>query len=112
MTDIQDKIALQPIQRVEIVSSEEEITLSGDVVLDTFGALDDASETNPDAASATMASLLRGTVEKVTDTEAAVAALEGKVDDLIALVGTASDDENDVTLIGLLTRIAIAVEAP
>lgn len=63
MTDIEDKIALRPIQRVEIVSSVDPVTLTGDVVLDTFGALDNAAENNPDAASATIPSLLRGILE-------------------------------------------------
>jgi hypothetical protein len=36
------------------------VNLTGDVILDTFGALDDAKESNPDAASATIPSLLRG----------------------------------------------------
>lgn len=30
---------------------------------------------------------------------------------LLAIVGTASDDENDATVMGVLTRIAIGVEA-
>ena len=34
-----------------------------------------------------------------------------KLDELKALIGTAADDENDHTVIGLLTRIAIGVEA-
>lgn len=36
------------------------IELTGDVIVDTLGALDDAAETDPDAASATIPSLLRG----------------------------------------------------
>lgn len=105
MTDIEDKIALRPIQKVEVSNVTTPVELTGDVIVDTLGALDDASETDPDAASATLPSLARGQVELLTDANT-------KLDELKALVGTALDDENDVTLIGLLTRIALAVEAP
>lgn len=39
------------------------VTLSGTVAVDTWGALNDAAENNPDAASATMTSLMRGVLE-------------------------------------------------
>ncbi len=39
------------------------ITLTGDIVVDTLGALNDAKETNPSAPSATIPSLLRGLLD-------------------------------------------------
>jgi hypothetical protein len=96
MTDIEDKIALKPIQKVEVSNVTSPVELTGDIMVDTFGALDDAKVTDPDAASATIPALLRGNLTKLNE--------------LKALIGTASDDENDVTVIGLLTRIALAVE--
>jgi hypothetical protein len=46
-----------------------------------------------------------------TATNTKLDTLATKLDQLKALIGTASDDESDVTVIGLLTRIALAVEA-
>lgn len=46
----------------EVVSFDADgnVTLTGDVVVDALGALNDAKVTNPDAASATIPALLRG----------------------------------------------------
>lgn len=38
-------------------------------------------------------------------------ALNTKIDQLKALIGTAGDDQNDATVIGVLIRIALATEA-
>ncbi|MBX3490900.1 hypothetical protein [Parvibaculum sp.] len=45
---------------VAVVGVDGDVILSGDVVVDTLGALDDSAEDNPDAASATIPALLRG----------------------------------------------------
>ena len=45
---------------VNVVGTEGDINLTGDVIVDTFGTLADAAETDPDAASATIPALLRG----------------------------------------------------
>lgn len=50
---------------VEIVNVTTPVELTGDVVLDTFGALDNAKEVDPDAASATIPALLRGILQGV-----------------------------------------------
>lgn len=63
MTDIEDKIALKPIQRVEVTNVDGDVTLTGDLSVDVWGATDDAAENNPDAADATINSLLRGILE-------------------------------------------------
>lgn len=47
---------------VSVVGANGDIVLSGDIIVDTFGALDDGPETDPDAASATIPSLLRGII--------------------------------------------------
>lgn len=46
----------------EVVSfdADGQVELTGDVVVDTLGALNDAKVTDPDAASATIPALLRG----------------------------------------------------
>lgn len=45
---------------VKIVGADTTLSLTGNVVVDTFGALNDAKVTDPDAASATIPALLRG----------------------------------------------------
>jgi len=45
---------------VKVVEADGDVVLSGDVIVDTLGALDDAAESDPDAASATIPALLRG----------------------------------------------------
>jgi len=47
-------------EAVTIVGVDGDINLTGDVVVDTLGALNDAKVTDPDAASATIPALLRG----------------------------------------------------
>jgi hypothetical protein len=50
---------------VQIVGANEPIQLTGNVVVDTFGALDDTKVVDPDAASATIPALLRGILEEL-----------------------------------------------
>lgn len=45
---------------VAVVEADGDINLTGDVIVDTLGALDDSAEMDPDAASATIPALLRG----------------------------------------------------
>lgn len=49
---------------VSVVETEGDINLTGDVIVDTFGTLADAAETDPEAASATIPALLRGVLEQ------------------------------------------------
>lgn len=51
------------IRLASIEAGLDPITLTGDILVDTWGALDDPSETDPDAVSATVPSLLRGNLE-------------------------------------------------
>lgn len=46
-------------------TADSPVELTGDVVVDTLGALDDAKVTDPDAASATIPALLRGILEEM-----------------------------------------------
>lgn len=47
---------------VNVTNVSTPVELTGDVMVDTFGALDDAAEADPDAASATIPALLRGSL--------------------------------------------------
>lgn len=49
------------------VTADDPIQLTGDVMVDTLGALNDAKVTNPDAASATIPALLRGILKALND---------------------------------------------
>lgn len=66
---------------VTIVGLETPVELTGDVVLDTFGALDDAAVTDPDAASATIPALLRGILETNQVDPRRVGGAHGAADD-------------------------------
>ncbi len=55
---------------VKIVESDATINLTGDVVVDTLGALNDAAVTDPAASSATVPALLRGLQAKVGEVAA------------------------------------------
>lgn len=84
---------------VEIIAVDPtSITLTGDVVVDTFGALDDAKVTNPDAASATIPALARG-----------------QLAELVAILAKLSDDPSTETTLATLatetTLGTIATEA-
>jgi hypothetical protein len=48
-----------------VVGLDGDVTMTGDVVVDTLGALNDAKVTNPDAASATIPALLRGILREL-----------------------------------------------
>lgn len=63
MTALENKTALKPIQKVEVTNVGGDITLTGDISVDTWGALNNAAVNDPDAASATVPSLLRGILE-------------------------------------------------
>lgn len=74
---------------------EAPITLTGDLVVDTLGALNNAKVTNPDAASATIPALLRGILAeadvlgslagaKVTDPDAASATVAALLRGILA----------------------------
>lgn len=49
--------------RVTVVNTEAPVSLTGNLVVDTLGAVDDTKVTDPDAASATIPALLRGLLE-------------------------------------------------
>lgn len=118
-----------------VVGVDTTITLTGDLVVNTLGDLDDAKVVDPDAASATIPALLRGALVQhlatVTAVEAAASVL-GAVDDaaednpdaasatvpsllrgvlsqqaaILALIGATADAAGDPTVIGLLKQIA------
>lgn len=46
-------------------TADSPVQLTGDVVVDTFGALNDSKVTDPDAASATIPALLRGILSEL-----------------------------------------------
>jgi hypothetical protein len=79
-------------ETVAIAGVDGDVVLTGDVLVNTLGALDDPAEQDPDAASATIPSLLRGVLAQ----QAA----------LLAVLGTDSDTAGDPTVIGLLKQIA------
>jgi hypothetical protein len=59
---------------VNVANVTTPVQLTGDVVVDTLGALDNARETNPDAASATIPALLRGLLAAAASAYETVAA--------------------------------------
>lgn len=116
---------------VAIAGLDGDVTLTGDVVVDTLGALNNAKVVNPDAASATIPALLRGALAQQvalvalaatlgavnnasqTDPDAASATipslLRGILEQQTALlvaVGAAADAAGDNTVIGQLKQIA------
>lgn len=130
---------------VTIVNAETPVELTGDLVVDTLGALTDDAEVDPDAVSATIPSILRGSLtqqlailakldDPATETTLATLGTEATLADvktatealataladpasettlaaLLAIIGTAGDDHEDATVMGVLTRIAVGVEA-
>lgn len=81
-------------------TADSPVTLTGDVVVDTLGALNDAKVTNPDAASATIPALERGQLAQLVAILAkiiAAPATEAKQDDIVTALGdikTALDTAN------------------
>jgi hypothetical protein len=65
------------------------ITLTGDLVVDTLGALNNARVTNPDAASATIPALLRGLLDDVAGEYETVAA--SQTDQVLGATGGVGD---------------------
>ena len=84
---------------VAIMGLDGDVTLTGNLMADTLGALDNAKVVNPDAASATIPALLRGILKQQVDILTAVQALQ-------AAVGAAADAAGDDTVIGQLKQIA------
>lgn len=74
-------------------TADSPVNLTGDVVVDTLGALDDSAEVDPAAASATIPSLLRGELTELLAIKAAI--------------GSAGDVAGTSTVIGLLKQIMI-----
>ncbi len=107
---------------VAVGGVEGDITLTGDLVVDTLGTLGDSSETDSDAVSATIPALLRGQLAHISDILTASETLAGTVfkgtltvndnnatsalSDLLTAIGNASDSAGDPTVIGLLKQIA------
>lgn len=52
---------------VNVTNVDTPVELTGDIAVDTWGALDDAKVINPDAASATMPALARGQLKQLVD---------------------------------------------
>jgi hypothetical protein len=95
------------------------ITLTGDVVLDTFGALDNTKVVDPDAASATVPALLRGLLNAQGNEYETVAASQtaqvigatGGTGDFIrgVLVIPATTGAGNVTILDNATSIPVFV---
>lgn len=105
-TAVDGKLALD----VAIASSDAEINLTGDVVVDTLGALDDAAVVDPDSGSATIPALLRGILTQDVAILAKIIAAPATAANqatLIAAIGAAEDAANDPTVIGLLKQIIV-----
>jgi hypothetical protein len=83
---------------VAIVGADTTVTLTGDVVLDTFGALDDAAVVNPAAASATIPALMRGELTELLA--------------LVARIGEVQASPTANTLLDRLKTIATAIGSP
>lgn len=88
---------------MEIVGTTGDVTLTGDVIVDTLGALNDAAVVNPAAASATVPALLRGNLTQTLAIKASVAALGALTDDAVVDPEVASASV-PALLRGLLTQ--------
>lgn len=62
-------------QPVRVLGVDTPITLTGDVIVDTLGALDDTKEIDPEAATATIPALLRGILKALNDQTALLATI-------------------------------------
>ena len=85
--------------QVVALALDAPVTLTGNVVLDTFGALNDAKETDPDAASATIPALLRG---QLAETELFAQKLADAISTIspTAAIKVVMLDDNGVHVIG------------
>lgn len=75
----------------EIVAftADGSVTLTGDVALDTFGALNNTKQTNADAVSATIPALLRGLLSRVAGSYETIAA--SQTDQVMGATGATGD---------------------
>lgn len=81
-------------ETVALGALDGEVTLTGDLVVDTLGALNNAKVVNPDAASATIPALLRGALAQQVALVAAVAT-EATLASLLDING-ALDDSKEI----------------
>lgn len=84
---------------VTVVGVDTDVTLTGDVVVDTLGALNNAKVVDPDAASATLPALSRGQLKQLVD-------ILAKQTAILAAIGAAADAVGANTVIGQLKQIA------
>lgn len=68
---------------VTAFTADSPVTLTGDVVVDTLGALNDAKVTDPDSASATIPALLRGILDKLDQLITLQTAANSKLDNIV-----------------------------
>lgn len=83
-------------------TADSPVELTGDVVVDTFGALNDAAETDPDAASATMPSLLRGILQALSPTDYEMVAAS-QTDQVLGATGASGDYLSGVLIVPATT---------
>lgn len=83
---------------VAVVGVDTDVTLTGDVVVDTLGALGDSAVTNPAAVSATIPALLRGELTELLA--------------LVARLGEVQASPTANTLLDRLKTLATAIGSP
>lgn len=76
--------------KVVAVNSADPIQLTGDVVVDTLGALNNSKELDPDSASATIPSLLRGILDGLTSYDYETVAAS-QTDQVLGVTGGVGD---------------------
>ncbi len=70
------------VDAVTVVGLDTPVELTGDVVVDTLGALDDSKELDPDAGSATLPALARGQLSDLNDIVTATQAVASTVSNI------------------------------
>lgn len=90
---------------VAIGGVEGDITLTGDLVVDTLGALNNAKVVDPDAVSATLPALTRGQLTQLLTMVTRLTAIA-------TAIGVAGDAAGANTVIGQLKQIAINTTPP
>lgn len=75
---------------VALGADDSPITLTGDLIVDTLGALDNSAETDPAAASATIPALLRGILLALSATEYETVAAS-QTDQVMGATGASGD---------------------
>jgi hypothetical protein len=83
---------------VAIVGADTDVTLTGDMVVDTLGALNDSAVVNPAAASATIPALMRGELTELLA--------------LVARIGEVQASPTANTLLDRLKTLATAIGSP